>query len=144
MPTYKYFCDTCKVHSDKISTVADRDKTRCLGCGNLLVRKGPDAIAVHTPLDTSKKDAYTATEIDKVVGESASVKWNTLTKKIEKKLAGAKVVDIGVKPGEVFNPEHHLGSEDRKAKSKIFSKAVAESKSTPEDLTKLGFKKVNI
>ncbi len=150
MPTYKYFCPKCKVISNRITSIEQRDCQRCSTCFNILERRADtEAFSVKTPLDTSKKDPYTNSEIDKVVGGSADKKWNVINKKKAEKLSGKNVVDIGVKSGETFNPEHFLGDATRKEKAKLFSDEVKKSKDlkkpeTDESWKNLGFKKIEI
>jgi len=143
MPVYNYKCTECKLVSEKLVRVADKDAQICPRCGSKAQRMGAETFAVHTPLDTTKKDAYTESEIDKVVGSSANKKWEALTKKKEKKLAGENVVDLGIKPGQKFNPETLLGDQDRKTRAKIYSEAVAQ-KADKDSWDKKGFSKLSV
>jgi putative FmdB family regulatory protein len=143
MPIYRYKCPGCNLVSEKLAKVADKDDQICPRCGSETRRLGADTFAVSTPLDTTKKDAYTESEIDKVVGASAHKKWEDLTKKKEKRLAGANVVDLGIKPGQTFNPEALLGDQKRKARAKEYSEAVSQAKGK-ETWDKKGFRKLAV
>lgn len=144
MPTYRYTCETCKQETDLLVIPKVRDSQVCRTCGNILIRKGSGGFSVNTPLDTSKKDAYSNSEIDKVIGASASKKWDKLHKKIDEKLAGPNVVTVDIKPGQPFNPEHLLGDSARKERAAMYSKHVKDTPSETLGLEKSGFKRVFI
>lgn len=153
MPVYTYQCDTCGVVFDKLAQIAKRDDQECRSCGGPTKRQSSTGFSVKTPLDTSKKDAHTTKEIDRVVGASADQKWSEYEKKKEAKLAEVarrpdlKIVDMGIKPGEKFNPEALLGNAESKRSAEAYVEALEDKKARTkgtETWDKKGFTKVSI
>lgn len=154
MPLFRYTCsdsENCKFSYEKLANQAVKDKQECPKCGSAAVREGSRGFSVNTPLDTTKKDPYTAKEIDRVIGGDAESKWSSFEKKKQDKLSKGNVVELDIKPGEKFNPESYLGDENRKKRSEIYSEAVSNSKEEirskggdPNSWDKTGFSKVDI
>lgn len=153
MPTYIYKCENtqCGVKTERLVRLIERDTQSCLFCGKNVVREEINTFSVNTPLDTSKKDAYTSSEIDKVVGADANQKWTAFNDKLAKKIEGQTLIDIGVKPGEKFNSEAVLGDKSRRDMATKASEALKTSRETvkasgknPDAWDKSGFKKINI
>lgn len=144
MPTFKYTCQNCKVTEQRLVSLSAKDKQYCKFCKGELLRAGTEGFSVSTPLDTSKKDAYSDKEIDRVIGSSSNEKWTDFHKRREERLRGANIVDIPIKPGETFNPETLLGDDKRKQVTKTFSDSVRENQDKVRQWDKKGFTKVSI
>lgn len=153
MPTYTYKCsnENCGVKTERLVQLINKDKQQCLMCGKPAVRQEINAFAVSTPLDTTKKDAYTRPEIDRIVGESADKKWNEFHTKLAKKIEGQTLVDVVVNPGEKFNSEALIGDRTRKDLALKAAKAVQDERQSvlaqgknPDSWDKTGFKRVSL
>lgn len=144
MPTYTYRCKSCLTVVERLVVMASRDNQNCLKCGEHLDRKGATAVSVDTPLDTSRKDAYSPKEIDQVIGSSADQKWLTFHKKREEKLRGAKLIDLPIKPGQTFNPENYLGNSERKRITSAYSQEVQKQGASIRNWDKKGFRKIDV
>lgn len=153
MPLYQYKCkeENCKHSFERLVMMSARDAQDCPRCHKRAVRDGFQGFSVTTPFDLSTKDPYTDKEIDKVVGEDANKKWEAFEKKTRKKLEGANVVTLDIKPGEKFNSEALIGDASRREKSRMYADAVTEHKKQviaegkdPNAWDKTGFKKLNV
>jgi putative FmdB family regulatory protein len=153
MPVYKYKCtdSECKSTFELLVNMDQRDSQKCTFCQKDAVRDGFEGFSVNTPLDLKNKSAHTKKEIDKVVGADASKKWEAFEKKTAKKLEGANIIEVDVKPGEKFNSEALLGSKERQEKVKMHAEVMQKDKSAmlaagknPNDWDKTGYKQVNL
>lgn len=153
MPSYTYKCsnESCGVKTERLVQLLNRDNQKCLMCGKPATRQEVNTFAVNTPLDTTKKDAYTKPEIDRIVGESANTKWNEFHEKLAKKIEGQTLVDVVVKPGEKFNSEALIGDKSRQELSLKAAASVQAERQTaisqgknPDSWDKTGFNRVSI
>lgn len=131
MPMYEYKCGQCGFEFEEITSFEKKDDMRnCPDCEAIdVTRKQISAFSFTSSIDPKKGDTIsTNKEIDKVIGEASSKRWEQLEKRREERWKKGKEVQLSVpkdKKGQ-FKPMELVGTEKQRKFRKEFSEALSE------------------
>lgn len=141
MPVYVFKCESCDREFEEICSIKEDIKFKqCPGCGLDAPKKIANVFGISTSLDPRRDTIVSRKEIDKVVGEASSkrwegynAKWNEYYKNRQnKRREGQNIKEVVIKPessGSVA-PFEHLGSkqeqEFRKEYGKEYKKQITD------------------
>jgi putative FmdB family regulatory protein len=128
---YEYKCGHCGFEFEDITSFEKKDDTRkCPDCSSIdVARKQVSSFAFKTTVDPKKGDTIaTNKEIDKVIGEASSKRWEQLEKRRNERWKKGKQLELSVprdKDGQ-YKPMSLVGTEKQRKFRKEFSEALSE------------------